>query len=57
MQVAKWGTSLAVRLPVALVKELGIAEGDELMLQPVPQQAGQPACVSLARLPGKLEQL
>ncbi|SBT08564.1 Growth regulator [Candidatus Accumulibacter aalborgensis] len=57
MQVAKWGNSLAVRLPVALVKELGISEGDELMLQPVPQQAGLPACVSVARQPGKLEQL
>ena len=57
MQVAKWGNSLAVRLPVTLVKELGISEGDELTLQPVPQQAGQPACVSVVRQPGKLEQL
>jgi antitoxin MazE len=32
MHVAKWGNSLAVRLPKALVKELGLAVGDELDL-------------------------
>ena len=57
MQVAKWGSSLAVRLPVALGQELGIADGDELLLQPVPRQAAQPACVSVVRLPSKLERL
>ena len=57
MQVAKWGNSLAVRLPVALVQELGISVGDEVQLQPVPRQAGLPACVTVARQPGKLEQL
>ena len=30
MQVAKWGNSLAVRLPATLVKELGLQVGDEL---------------------------
>jgi antitoxin MazE len=30
MQVAKWGNSLAVRLPTKLVAELGLAEGDEI---------------------------
>ena len=30
MQVSKWGNSLAVRLPKALVKQLGLAAGDEL---------------------------
>jgi len=57
MQVAKWGNSLAVRLPVALVQELGIRDGDELVLKPVPQQSSQPACVSVLRLPCKLERL
>jgi len=28
--VSKWGNSLAVRLPKALVDELGLKEGDEL---------------------------
>jgi antitoxin MazE len=30
MQVSKWGNSLAVRLPKALVDQLGLKEGDEL---------------------------
>ncbi len=30
MQVSKWGDSLAVRLPKALVESLGLAAGDEL---------------------------
>ncbi len=32
MQVAKWGNSLAVRLPAALVRELGLKEGDQIDL-------------------------
>ena len=30
MQVARWGNSLAVRLPAKLVAELGLSEGDEI---------------------------
>jgi antitoxin MazE len=30
MQISKWGNSLAVRLPKALVDQLGLKEGDEL---------------------------
>ena len=30
MQVSKWGNSLAVRLPKALVDALGLREADEL---------------------------
>jgi antitoxin MazE len=33
MQVAKWGNSLAVRLPVDVVRALGLAEGDEIQLK------------------------
>lgn len=33
MQVAKWGNSLAVRLPAELVRELGLREGDEVVLR------------------------
>jgi len=32
MQVAKWGNSLAVRLPAKLVRELGLKEGDKIEL-------------------------
>ena len=34
MQVAKWGNSLAVRLPKKLVDELGLKAGDEVTLEP-----------------------
>lgn len=30
MRLSKWGNSLAVRLPKALVEKLGIAEGDDV---------------------------
>jgi antitoxin MazE len=29
MQVAKWGNSLALRLPAAIVEALSLKEGDE----------------------------
>lgn len=32
MQVAKWGNSLAVRLPADLVRTLGLKEGDQIDL-------------------------
>src|SRR5436190_24396117 len=33
MQVAKWGNSLAVRLPAAVVEALKLREGDEIEIQ------------------------
>lgn len=33
MQVAKWGNSLAVRLPAAVVKALDLKEGDEIEIR------------------------
>ena len=32
MQVSKWGNSLAVRLPAALVQALDLKEGEEIAL-------------------------
>lgn len=32
LQIAKWGNSLAVRLPAKLVEKLGLKEGDEIEL-------------------------
>lgn len=32
MQIAKWGNSLAVRLPADLVRKLGLKEGDQINL-------------------------
>ena len=39
MHVAKWGNSLAVRLPKALVEKLGLRAGDEVVLSPLPGRA------------------
>lgn len=33
MQVAKWGNSLAVRLPAAVVKALQLEEGDDIQIE------------------------
>lgn len=35
MQIGRWGNSLAVRLPKALVERLGLHEGDEIDLRPL----------------------
>jgi antitoxin MazE len=39
MQIAKWGNSLAVRLPVAVVEALKLEEGDEIEIQVVGKRA------------------
>jgi len=39
MQVAKWGNSLAVRLPVAVVEALKLEEGDEIEIHVVGARA------------------
>jgi antitoxin MazE len=33
MQVAKWGNSLAIRLPAAIVEVLQLKEGDEIEIR------------------------
>lgn len=33
MQVAKWGNSLAVRIPAVVVEALGLAEGMEVQIR------------------------
>ena len=56
MQVAKWGNSLGVRLPVALARQLGVSEGDELELVPALRKAGV-AVATVARKASKREML
>lgn len=34
MRISRWGNSLAVRLPAALVEELNLKEGDDIDLSP-----------------------
>ncbi len=58
MQVAKWGNSLGVRLPVALVRQLGLSEGDDVQLVPLAgRDATAVAALSISRTPGKRERL
>jgi antitoxin MazE len=38
MQVSKWGDSLAVRLPEALVEKMGLSAGDELTIVDVAER-------------------
>jgi antitoxin MazE len=33
MQVSKWGNSLAIRLPAAVVEALDLKEGDDIEIQ------------------------
>lgn len=33
MQVSKWGNSLAIRLPAAVVDVLGLKEGDQIEIE------------------------
>lgn len=33
MQVSKWGNSLAIRIPAAVVEALALKEGDEIDIQ------------------------
>jgi antitoxin MazE len=48
MQVAKWGNSLAVRLPVSVVEALGLHEGDEIEIRVADERL-----FGIARKPGR----
>ena len=50
MLVAKWGNSLAVRLPAAVVEALELKEGDEIEIHVADTRA-----FSVARKPGREE--
>jgi len=48
MQVAKWGNSLAVRLPAAVVEALQLEEGDEIEIH-----VADARDMGVARKPGR----
>ncbi len=50
MQVAKWGNSLAVRLPAAVVEALELKAGDEVDIHVADARA-----FGVARTPGRTE--
>jgi antitoxin MazE len=39
MQVAKWGNSLAVRIPAAVVEALALKEGDDIEIRVADERA------------------
>ena len=51
MRIAKWGNSLAVRLPSALVKKLELKEGDEVDVAP----ATDSRALEVAKRPSRQE--
>ena len=52
MQVAKWGNSLAIRLPAAVVEALKLKEGDEIEIHVADARK-----FAVARKPGRAELL
>jgi antitoxin MazE len=52
MQVSKWGNSLAVRLPAAVVEALALKEGDEIEIHVAGERAFE-----VRRRPGARELL
>jgi antitoxin MazE len=52
MLVAKWGNSLAVRLPAAVVEALGLKEGDDIQIEVAGDRAFE-----LSRRPSRAELL
>jgi antitoxin MazE len=52
MQVAKWGNSLAVRLPAVVVEALELREGDEIEIHVAEARA-----FGVARKPGRKDLL
>lgn len=44
MKVSRWGNSLAVRLPAAVVEALGLKEGDDIAIE-----AADPCRIRIAR--------
>lgn len=52
MQVAKWGNSLAVRIPAAVVEALDLREGDDIEIHVAGARS-----MGVARKPGRDELL
>ena len=52
MLVAKWGNSLAIRLPAAVVAVLGLKEGDEIEIHVADERR-----LAVARKPGRADLL
>ena len=49
MRIAKWGNSLAVRLPASVVETLGLQEGDEIEITVAGRAASRSSATKAAR--------
>ncbi len=54
MQIARWGNSLAVRLPAALIQKLRLKHGDKVEVTPSESGAGG-VKLTIARKPSRRE--
>lgn len=52
MQVSRWGNSLAIRLPAAVVEALGLREGDDVIVHAAGRRA-----LEIEKAPGAKELL
>ncbi|MFH0342032.1 MAG: AbrB/MazE/SpoVT family DNA-binding domain-containing protein [Chromatiales bacterium] len=52
MKVSKWGNSLAVRLPAAVVEALALKEGEEIEIHIIGERS-----IEISRKPGRTELL
>ena len=52
MQVSKWGNSLAIRLPAAVVEALGLCEGDDVIVHAAGKRS-----LEIEKAPGAAELL
>lgn len=52
MQISKWGNSLAVRLPAAVVEALALKEGEEIAIHLVGERS-----IEISRKPSRTELL
>jgi antitoxin MazE len=52
MRVARWGNSLAIRLPAAVVEALGLEAGDEIVVNVLDERE-----IAVARKPGRADLL
>lgn len=52
MQVSRWGNSLAIRLPAAVVEALGLREGDDVILHAAGRRT-----LEIEKVPGTRELL
>jgi len=50
MQISKWGNSLAIRLPAAVVDALGLREGDDVIVH-----AAGKRTLEIEKVPGTRE--